>query len=117
MEKTNLGKVIPLNVGWNDLGNWKSVWEDSKKDIENKFSEQPLLIKKFENLDQELAIANENLLSLISARESFQLEMAQNNIPWRIISAPTMGGIPIKPNIKLNQVYYFSYCEYGLTIL
>ena len=31
MEKTNLGKVIPLNVGWNDLGNWKSVWEDSKK--------------------------------------------------------------------------------------
>ena len=35
MEKTRLGKVIPLNVGWNDLGNWKSVCEDSKKDIHN----------------------------------------------------------------------------------
>ena len=32
MEKTKLGKVLPLNVGWNDLGSWKSVWEDSKKD-------------------------------------------------------------------------------------
>ena len=33
MEKTKLGKVLPLDVGWNDLGSWESVWEDSKKDI------------------------------------------------------------------------------------
>ena len=38
MEKTKLGKVIPLDAGWNDLGSWKSVWEDSEKDInENTF--------------------------------------------------------------------------------
>ena len=33
MEKTQSGKVIPLDVGWNDLGSWRSIWEDSKKDI------------------------------------------------------------------------------------
>ena len=33
MENTELGKVLPLNVGWNDLGSWRSVWEDSKKDL------------------------------------------------------------------------------------
>ena len=38
MEKTKSGKVLPLDAGWNDLGSWKSVWENSKKDIhENAF--------------------------------------------------------------------------------
>ena len=32
MEKTNNGKVILLDAGWNDLGSWKAVWEDSDKD-------------------------------------------------------------------------------------
>ena len=31
MEKTDLGTVVALDVGWNDIGNWKSVWETSKK--------------------------------------------------------------------------------------
>ncbi len=71
-------------------------------ELEKKFLEQPILIKKYQNLEQELQIANENLLSLVSARETFQLEMAQNNIPWKVISKPTMGGSPIEPNIKNN---------------
>ncbi len=32
MEKTNLGSVLRLEVGWDDIGSWKSVWENSKKD-------------------------------------------------------------------------------------
>ena len=32
MEKTKLGYVLPLNVGWNDVGNWNSIWEISEKD-------------------------------------------------------------------------------------
>ena len=32
MEKTKLGVVLPLNVGWSDVGSWKSVWEVSRKD-------------------------------------------------------------------------------------
>ena len=33
MEKTSLGVVFALEAGWNDIGDWKSVWENSKKDI------------------------------------------------------------------------------------
>ena len=33
MEKTNKGIVLPLDVQWSDIGSWKSVWENSKKDI------------------------------------------------------------------------------------
>ena len=32
MEKTNLGYVLPLNVGWNDIGSWESLWEEAPKD-------------------------------------------------------------------------------------
>ena len=32
MEQTKLGSVLPLNVGWSDVGSWKSVWEAARKD-------------------------------------------------------------------------------------
>ena len=35
MEKTNLGTVLPLNVGWSDIGNWESLWKYDKKDKNN----------------------------------------------------------------------------------
>ena len=31
MEKTDLGTVLSLDVGWSDIGSWKAVWEISKK--------------------------------------------------------------------------------------
>ena len=49
MEKTKLGKVIPLNVGWNDLGNWKSVWEDSRKDNQNNTFQGKVFAKSVKN--------------------------------------------------------------------
>ena len=32
MERTKLGSVITLDAGWDDIGNWKSVWKNSLKD-------------------------------------------------------------------------------------
>ena len=33
MEKTKLGIVYSLNIGWSDIGGWESYWKNSKKDI------------------------------------------------------------------------------------
>ena len=33
MEKTKNGTVLPLDVGWSDIGSWDSVWQISKKDL------------------------------------------------------------------------------------
>ena len=33
MEKTNNAFVVPLDVGWNDIGSWSSLWDISKKDF------------------------------------------------------------------------------------
>ncbi len=49
MEKTNLGTVLPLDVGWSDIGNWKSVWETSKKDKNGNKLIGNILSKESEN--------------------------------------------------------------------
>ena len=46
MEKTELGKVIPLDAKWSDLGGWNSIWDSNKKDSEgNSFSGRVILEK------------------------------------------------------------------------
>ena len=35
MEKTKKAVVLPINIGWNDLGNWQRIWESIKKDKNN----------------------------------------------------------------------------------
>ena len=32
MEKTDLAVVIPMSVGWNDIGSWSALWEQLDKD-------------------------------------------------------------------------------------
>jgi mannose-1-phosphate guanylyltransferase/mannose-6-phosphate isomerase len=32
MERTNAAAVLPLDVGWNDVGSWSSLWELSNRD-------------------------------------------------------------------------------------
>ena len=49
MEKTNLGSVLALDVGWSDIGNWKSVWENSKKDKFNNSFKGKIFAKNTKN--------------------------------------------------------------------
>lgn len=79
----------------------------NKKRIEEKFLQQPKLIKEFERINTKLNVANRDLINLNSTITSFELELAQNNIPWRIISAPNFSKFPIKPSIKRNATYGF----------
>ena len=34
MEKTKKATVIPIDVGWSDLGSWSSIWDISEKDVD-----------------------------------------------------------------------------------
>jgi len=33
MEKTDKAVVIPMDIGWNDIGSWSALWDISEKDI------------------------------------------------------------------------------------
>ncbi|WP_245210907.1 mannose-1-phosphate guanylyltransferase/mannose-6-phosphate isomerase [Prochlorococcus marinus] len=49
MEKTNLGTVLRLDVGWNDLGSWKSIWEDTSFDKKRNSIKGKVFLKDVKN--------------------------------------------------------------------
>ena len=69
------------------------------KNLQKIFSRKPELIKEYNALKQKLEISQRKLFGLISARENFQLKIAQSSVPWKIIQDPTIDTIPIKPSI------------------
>ncbi len=71
-------------------------------ELNAQFLKQPTLIKQYEALQTRLKIANENLAGLVSARENFQLEIAQRSVPWRVIDPPEINPNPIEPSVPKN---------------
>jgi len=49
MEKTKLGTVLPLDVGWSDIGSWKSLWNISKKNNEGNYINGRIIAEKSKN--------------------------------------------------------------------
>ena len=49
MEKTTKGVVLPMDVGWSDIGSWQSVWDSAEKDLNGNFSLGKTLIEKTKN--------------------------------------------------------------------
>ncbi|WP_192892177.1 mannose-1-phosphate guanylyltransferase/mannose-6-phosphate isomerase [Vibrio bathopelagicus] len=43
MEKTSHAAVIPMDVGWNDIGSWSAIWDVSEKDEHNNVIEGDVL--------------------------------------------------------------------------
>ncbi len=49
MEKTDKGIVLPMDIYWTDLGDWKSVWDNAKKDKNGNFTNGDIIIQKTED--------------------------------------------------------------------
>ena len=49
MEKTKLGTVLPLNVGWSDIGSWKSLWDISQKNNDGNYINGRIIAEKSKN--------------------------------------------------------------------
>ena len=76
--------------------------QSQQQALNERFLKQPALIKQYETLLEKLKIAQQNLAGLVSARETFQLELAQRSVPWRVIAPPTINPSPIKPSVPRN---------------
>ncbi len=49
MEKTNKAKVVPLDVGWSDVGAWSSLWELSEEDGNNNVLQGDVITENVNN--------------------------------------------------------------------
>ncbi len=68
--------------------------------IDRRFLKQPNLIKDYEECQQQLKVAQDNLASFLSTRATFQLEQAQNTLPWKLIAPPQVKGYPEEPSLR-----------------
>jgi capsular exopolysaccharide synthesis family protein len=70
--------------------------------VDRRFLRQPQLIRQYEELQQNLKVAQANLSNFISTRETFRLEQAQNITPWKVISPPAVNPSPVSPSVPRN---------------
>ncbi len=98
--RTNQLEAVDAALSLN--GGRLATAEQQRAGLNNQFLKQPALIKQYETLQDKLKLAQGNLAGLVSARETFQLEMAQRSVPWRVIVPPEMDPNPIKPSIPRN---------------
>ncbi|WP_158218468.1 polysaccharide biosynthesis tyrosine autokinase [Synechococcus sp. 1G10] len=68
--------------------------------LDRRFKLQPALLREYEDLQRRLQVSQENLDSYLKSREDFQLEIAQNNAPWRVIAPSTVNSVPVEPTIS-----------------
>jgi succinoglycan biosynthesis transport protein ExoP len=68
--------------------------------LARRFLVNPLQMQQYEALQQQLAVARDNLTSYIKARENFRLQVAQRTVPWSILVPPRFGIVPVKPSVS-----------------
>lgn len=70
--------------------------------LEGRFKTQPALLRQYEDLQRKLEIAEGNLANYLKTRDQFQLEIAQNNVPWKVIGPAAVNPNPVAPNLGLG---------------
>jgi succinoglycan biosynthesis transport protein ExoP len=70
--------------------------------LARQFQVNPVQMKQYDALQQQLVVARDNLTSYIKARESFRLQVAQRTVPWTVVASPKFGPRPTKPNVPQN---------------
>ncbi len=71
-----------------------------RREVDRQFLKQPTLIRDYEQIQQQLKVAQDNLANFLTTRSTFQLERAQNTVPWAVIAPPRVQGFPVEPKLR-----------------
>ncbi len=102
------------------LSNQTKIGEFNKRalEIENEFKDPQLILKKLNKIESEIKSYIAAIKRFRTLSETYRLEIAQNTIPWRIISQPFMNQSPIKIEyLKLFTLSFFGSSIITLSIL
>ncbi len=73
MEKTKLGVTFPLAIGWNDLGSWQTLWNESDKDLDGNFSSGDVIMR---NTSNSLIHSDSRLIATVGIKDTIVVETA-----------------------------------------
>jgi polysaccharide biosynthesis transport protein len=70
----------------------------AEQQLQQKLEQLPILSRQYTDIQRNLQLANESLNRFLTNREQLQVEVAQTELPWELIQAPTQLESPISPN-------------------
>lgn len=71
MEKTAEAAVVPVRLGWNDIGSWKALWEVLEKDEHGNVVSGDVMLEGTENC---IVQANKNLVAAVGLKDTLVVE-------------------------------------------
>ncbi len=90
-------QVQALEVQSQELAKAEQLLEEKRKQL-------PVLTKEYTELQRKLQVATESLNRFLSTRETLEIQVAQTELPWELIQAPTMPENPALVDIKRSLI-------------
>lgn len=101
-QRTVEGKVADTASRLQILESQQQVAAQVEQGLNQQFQRLPVLARQYTDLQRELTIATESLNRLLTTRETLQVELAQNQIPWQIVEPATEKLTLLSPSMQEN---------------
>ncbi|WP_445775273.1 mannose-1-phosphate guanylyltransferase/mannose-6-phosphate isomerase [Shewanella sp.] len=115
MEKTDRAVVIPMDVGWNDIGAWSALWETADKDTDGNCLQGDVLTHKRQNTyvrsDKRL-VATVGVSDLVIVDTTDALLVASQDQVQHVKSIVNQLNASDRPETKLHRQVYRPWGNY-----
>jgi polysaccharide biosynthesis transport protein len=99
-----------LNVKFADVATQVQSLEVQSQELakaEQKLEQLPVLARQYTEMQRNLQVATESLNRFLTTRETLQIQVAQTELPWQLIQAPTKSETPVSSDVKRSLITGF----------
>ncbi|MGK7928896.1 MAG: GumC family protein [Spirulina sp.] len=86
--------LASLAIKIRDLEARVNYIQATEQELQNRLDTFPRVLRRYTDLERELAVASESLRTFLEKREGLQLDASQNTIPWMLIQEPDIWKFP-----------------------
>lgn len=72
----------------------------SEKKLQEQRKQLPVQARKYTELQRKLQVATESLNRFLTTRETIQIQISQNELPWQLIQPPSKPELPVTSDTK-----------------
>ncbi|MCP6759284.1 MAG: polysaccharide biosynthesis tyrosine autokinase [Fischerella sp. CENA71] len=76
----------------------------AEQQLEERRKQLPVLTRQYTELQRKLQVATESLNRFLNTRETLEIQVAQTELPWELIKAPTLPENPALVDIKRSLI-------------
>jgi succinoglycan biosynthesis transport protein ExoP len=86
--------LASVSVKMRDLEARASYLQATEQELQSRLNTFPNVLRRYTDLERNLAVASESLKTFLEKREGLQLDASQSDIPWMLIKEPDLWRLP-----------------------